>query len=77
MSHRNSQELEFRDANDPDQVVYRHSVAPQTPGLMYTDEALTTLLYIDTSMNPNQVCWLDCRTLPPKSAKGRTAVPIP
>ena len=64
----------FHDIANLDDVVATHEVVdPGKPGVLCSAE-VSTLLYVDTSKSPHEVCWLDCTTSPPKPAADKQPI---
>ena len=68
---RESQKIEFRNANDLNEVVHSYSVAPHQPVRICTVER-STLLYADDSTKQREIQWLDCSTSLPKPTNGKS-----
>ena len=66
--------LVFYDIANLDDVVATHEVVdPGKPGVLCS-AGVSTLLYVDTSKSPHEVCWLDCSTSPPKPAADKQPI---
>ena len=57
-------------------MVATHAVDTGKPGVLCS-AGVSTLLYVDTSKSPQEVCWLDCSTLPPKPAADKQPIHLP
>ena len=62
--------IEFRDINNPSEVILIHSLEPEQPGNL-CQVSPSTLLYIDHSKTPYEGFRLDCSGIKPKHLPGR------
>ena len=67
--------IEFRDLNNPTDVILIHSLAPHEPGRLCTVSP-STLLYVDKSKKPYEVHMLDCSETKPKPSVGPRNVEV-
>ena len=66
---RKLRQIDFRDADDLQTVVYRHQVAPHRP-LALSALYPSTIIYLDQNSRPRKVHWVDCSTGEPHPVKG-------